>query len=133
MRMSSITTGGCWVLALILAGSITATPPIVGNHSLPSRVLIPAGQVPPLHSELGIPAPWSNARPVKSFARGVRKIDQFLFAYTIDAAIAAHPEPAIIVFQDLEDAVIIQPIIFCVARKAPILKPPQAAVIRPDP
>src|SRR5262245_37330581 len=54
--IASITTGGGCVFVVIAAGSTTTTPPIVGNHSLPSRALMPAGQRPPLHSTLSMPS-----------------------------------------------------------------------------
>ena len=63
----------------------------------------------------------------------VRKIVQFLFAHAVDAAIAAHPEPAVIVFENLEDAVVIQPVFCGVACKASILESRQPAVICTDP
>ena len=61
------------------------------------------------------------------------KIVQFLFAHAIDAAIAAHPDPAEVVFQDLKHAVVKEPVLRRVAREPAILEAPQPAVIRANP
>ena len=54
-------------------GSITAAPAMVGNQSLPSRALNPAGCVPPLHSAFFMPSATPNER--ERLSRGVVLLD----------------------------------------------------------
>src|ERR1035438_8003501 len=49
---SSSTTGGSLVLLVRWRGSTIATPFMVGNHNLPSRVFHPAGWLLLVHSAL---------------------------------------------------------------------------------
>src|SRR5258705_7326816 len=63
----------------------------------------------------------------------VCKIVQLLFAHAVDAAVAAQPEPAVIVLEDLKDAVVEQPVFGGVACEPPVLEPSQPAVIGADP
>src|SRR4029078_3074362 len=61
------------------------------------------------------------------------KTVQFLFAHAINAAIAAHPEPAVVVFQNLKHAVVEEPLFSCVAREPAIPEPSEPAFIRANP
>src|SRR5581483_8114261 len=61
------------------------------------------------------------------------KLGQLMLVDTINTAIAAHPEIAASVLQDLEDSVIEQAIANSVVSEVAVLKPSQTAVIGSNP
>jgi hypothetical protein len=98
-----MTTGGGCSLRGTVSGSITATPFWVGNHIFPSRVFMPAGPKPPLHSALSIPSIVPSNRRDRIDLHGV--FIQILLAHTIDAPVATHPEITVGIFEGLEDPI----------------------------
>ena len=104
-----MTTGGGFGLVASFSGSITATPSCVGNHSLPSRVLHPAGHNPPLHSILRMPSRFPYGMEVMVLLLPAAKSFSCLFADTIDPLIAAHPEVAPGVLEYLEYTIAEEP------------------------
>src|SRR5262249_30682638 len=66
-------------------------------------------------------------------ATALREVDQLLPVHARDAAIAAHPEPAAVVRENLEDAIVEQAVFRGVAREASILEAAQAAVVGANP
>ena len=81
---------------------------MVGNQSVPSCARIPAGCALPLHSAARIPSAAPNDSDVIGGRPPLGEIDQHLLADPEDAAVARHPQAALLVVDDLKHDVVEQ-------------------------
>src|SRR5688572_9415925 len=100
----------------------------------PPVACLPTGRLPvtvAFRVEQAIFFSIRDGRDRLNFSR--RKVIKLLFANTIDAAVAAHPEIAAPVFEDTEDPVVEESLGHRVTRKLAVAQPGQSAVVRADP
>ena len=106
---------------------------MVGNHSLPSRLFQPAGWAGPVLSTPRTPSEMPKESERTRADAAVGEIVQFLLADAVDPLVAVHPQEAVVVLQDLEGHVVVQPVPGADGAELAVLEADQAAAVGADP
>ena len=105
---------------------------MVGNQSLPSAVFSPDGWRPPLNSTpQAVPDAEHGQRDRTPTSR--RQLVELGPAHSRKTPVRTHPEIAVVVFENLEDPVIVEALISRVAREPVCNQAIQSAVVGADP